>query len=1429
MVLRSAVAILSLLPLRLLNETTSSLPIAHFQIVDIIFSVHHPGFGGEDVVPELTSNPVSRLFFDWLTPFLTTGFSRPLEKDDFWQLPDDESSSNVADRLERNLLCTPMHLRDIDAAPSTTASPAKDSSDYSEKTDSLEKGAAPVDAAAPAAKKYDESMFKAIHNTFAKEMWIAGVLRLFADTLKTTTPLVTRVMLNWVTESYVYHRLSEAEREGQPAPRGIGFGVGLAFALFAMQELSSLLTNHSMQITMKGGLHIRSGLIAVIFRKALRISGKGRSEHNAGQITTMISTDATRLDRFATFAHILWIAPIQLAIGIGLLIGNLGYSAVVGLGVLILGLPLQIILVTVMFKQRAKGVKFTDKRIRLTTEVLQGIRLIKFFGWEPFYAQQMVELRKGEIHALQLTAVARSGMISLMTFIPILAAILSFVTYALTNHELNIAIIFSSLQLFNIIRMPLLFFPFVLASLSDALVAIRRIGTFLLAEDLPKPYEISNANELAVNADGDFAWETVGAPDHGSGAKKGSKEKKAAKKAAAAKKKASKEELPTHMDEKAAGNDASSEKTEEEKPFELKNVNLRVARGSFVGIVGRVGSGKSSVLQALIGEMRKTRGDVKFGGSVAYSPQSAWIRNATLRENILFGQEDDPERFDEVVHACSLEHDIEMLPEGDQTEIGEKGINLSGGQKARVSLARAAYSKSDIVLLDDPLSAVDAYVGKKIMDDCLLNGPLAKRTRVLVTHSLHVLDKLDYIYVMDHGEIIEHGTYEDLMANSVVFSRIVDEYGNAESDSDDEEEGGEASRKTARRALRDMVKVEPVSEEGQATKAEEKVKTTAALMQQEEREQGSVNWKVYSTYMKAAGGLYWGPFLLMLLTLNQAASVGNTLFLGFWTAGSVPGFKQGHYMAVYAGLGGAQAIFTFVLAFCFTLACLRASLNLFRGALSGVLYAPVSFFDTTPMGRIVSRFSKDQDTLDTDMSMNMFQFLTTLWQVLGTIGLVFYTFPYLGIVFVPLAILYQLVSIYYRRTSVEAKRWDSLLRSVLYASFSESLTGVSTIRAYREQDRSIKDAERGLDYQNRAYFMLNSLQRWLAVRLDLFGNILLIGIALFAAGFRTSVSPDKIGVVLTYTLGVTQFFSEMVAQYALIEQNMNAVERLKHYGVIPSEGARQTPADPPASWPAKGTIDFTNVKMAYREGLPLVLKDASFQIRAGEKVGIVGRTGAGKSSLLQALFRLKLDGVDTRHIGLETLRTRLALVPQDSVLFLGTLRDNIDPQRTRTDAELIQVLQRAWLLPRDGKADPATEAKFSLDAIVGDEGSNFSAGEKQLLALARALVKNSRVIVLDEATSSVDVETDAKLQRTIQTEFNTSTLLCIAHRLNTIAYYDRVLVMDQGKVAEFDTVLNLFDKEDSIFRSLCDEANLQRADILRIRSEHQNVTTSHST
>lgn len=1371
-----------------------------------------PAYGEGRVVPERHASLLSRLLFYWLDPLLKVGFSRPLEKDDLWSLPDEKLTTILAEHTERAFFTRhspderPSLLRTTDSNPSKS----DESPPFT-----LNESTSNIDSPTDKTSKQNPSLTLTLFRTFRTSFVLGGLGFFIASMLQTTVPLVTRELLSWLSKTYEWHRLgdearAQAKAAGDAAPRDVGYGLGLAFALFAMQEASSLFMNQGLQALMTTGLYVRTAVIGTIFRKSLRLSGRARLEHSVGQITTMISTDATRLDRAAWHFNGLWTSPVQIAVGIGLLVRNLGYSALVGLAILVLGLPLQFALVVVIFRQRRKGVDITDKRVRLTNEVLLGVRLIKYYGWETFYASRISDLRTQEVSTIRRVALARSLLIALLTFLPVLATILTFVTYSLTGHTLNAATVFSSLQLFNSIRFPLMIFPIVFSSVSDAVVALQRIGKFLNAEEGGESYAIEREVDDGVRVDADFVWEAAGKSDEGKPSDKTKKDKDDEKRS---KRKGRNEKDASVLPTTAPSDNEKQPLIEAVAPFALKNVRLTIPRGAFVAVVGKIGAGKSSLLKGLTGEMRKTRGEVMFGGPVAYVPQSAWIMNATVRENIIFGREDDDEKFQKIVQACSLSRDLEMLPNGELTEIGERGINLSGGQKARVSIARAAYSDADVVLLDDCLSAVDAHTGKALMQECLLSGPLSGKTRVLVTHALHVLDKVDYIYVMDEGRIVEEGTFANLRDSAPIFSKLMDDYGALEQadeiQSESKKGGGGASD----------------SAEGTEKKPQE------ALMQEEERSTGAVTWDTYRKYLKNAGSVAWAFLILALLILGQCATVANQLFLGFWTSQSISGFTQGQYMAVYAALGVAEAIATFFVSLVISWVALAAGLRLFKAALHGVLHSSTAFFDTTPMGRIISRLSKDQDTIDQELSMTLFNLLVDSMSIFGTIGLIFYSFPYLGIMLPPLVICYWTAAMYYRRTSVESKRLDSLMRSGLYASYNETLNGISTVRAFNEEERFLKAADRALDMENRAYYMTISLQRWLSIRLDFFGNILILAVSLFAVGERNNTNPAKVGVVLSYLLAMTQWFSEMVAGYALNEQNMNAVERILVYTELEPEGAEYTPNDPPSSWPSMGAIEFKDVELAYRKGLPLVLKGVSFQVKPGEKVGIVGRTGAGKSSLMQALFRMVemqsgsicIDGVNIRDIGLATLRNRLALVPQDSTLFLGTLRENLDPQKALTDAELISALQRSWLLPREG-SDDAADAKFGLDAMISDEGSNYSAGEKQLLALCRALVKNSRIIILDEATSNVDVETDAKLQKTIQTEFGGSTLLCIAHRLNTIAYYDRILVMDAGRVAEFDTPLKLFDQEESIFRSLCDEAGLSRQDIVRIRATVEHTT-----
>ncbi|KZW01126.1 hypothetical protein EXIGLDRAFT_719505 [Exidia glandulosa HHB12029] len=1336
-----------------------------------------PGFAQGKTVPASEAGLWSKIWIMWVFPLLKVGFSRPLQEDDLWQVEPSRKATLLGDNIEKTY---GHRVRKRDAKQPL---PAVD-------VEAAEKGGS--DAVAPE-RDYTWTLIFSLYSCFKVPFWTTGVLKLVADVLTVTSPLVSQAILLYLTTAYTHARVPDA-----PAPKSVGYGIALAIILFLMQAVATMCDNHCTLQALSTGIAIRTSMSSFLFRKSLRLSNKSRILHSKGQITTMLSEDAPRLDRVIFFGHQLWLAPLQFVIAIALLIKLLGVSALVGVAVLILSIPIQNVLVGAFFKAIRKNLTVTDSRVKLLQEVLQGIRSIKMYAWENVYGHKIVELRQRELRLIRNSAIAMSLIQGTMTLVPILSCTLTFVTYSLTGHDLTPATIFSALQLFTILRMPMLMFPAAISILAQSFASLKRMAKFISAEEAPAPFPVKPEGDIAIDIDGDFAWEEDAAEE--STAKpsdKGKKEKN--RKSVGAKEK-----------EKAKDAGESEEKAPESvpkaAPFALTDLRLQIQRGAFVAIVGRVGSGKTSLLQALAGEMRKTRGNVVLGGTVSYVPQSPWIVNASVKDNITFGEEDDSSRYQKVMRACSLQPDLDILQFGDRTEIGEKGINLSGGQRARVSLARAAYSSADIILLDDPISALDAHVGKAILDNCLVNGPLADRTRVLVTHALHMLPHVDRVYVLDRGRIVEEGHYKELLAQGGAFARLVEEFGSSDSEA----------------ALQKPKTAAVESEGGDKSKDQ-----APALMQEEDRATGSVDFAVYKKYFDAAGGsLAWIPSLLILLTITQAAQVASTLFLGFWTSRTIPGLANGHYIAIYSSLGIAQSFFQIITSFCWAIVGLKASYFLFANALSHVMGSPVSFFDTTPMGRIVSRLTKDVSVLDTQM----WQLFDSLFQVassiFGTIALVFYTFPYLGILFAPLFALYYVFLTFYRRNSVEVKRLESVLRSSLYSSYIETMNGISTVRATRQEPRFIHKTELAIDDQNRAAFLQYSIMVWLGLRINVFGNFLILGIGLLAVGERTDISPAKVGVVLSYTLSITQFLSEIVTSFAAVEQAMNGAERMITYGELPAEGSTipdQKP--PPPSWPSEGGITFKNVTMAYREGLPDVLHGISFSVKPGEKVGIVGRTGAGKSTLSQALLRLveirngaiEIDGVNIQSIDLPSLRAGVAIIPQDS-LFLGNLRENIDPLRTRTDAELLGILQKSHLLPGPGQSDPAAEARFTLDASLGQEGVGLSAGEKQQLALCRVLVKQSRIIILDEATSSVDVELDAKLQHTIRTELASSTLLCVAHRLNTIAHYDRVLVMDRGVAAEFDTPLVLFDQEHSIFRSLCDEAGLTRDDIVRIRT-----------
>ena len=742
-----------------------------------------------------------------------------------------------------------------------------------------------------------------------------------------------------------------------------------------------------------------------------------------------------------------------------------------------------------------------------------------------------------------------------------------------------------------------------------------------------------------------------------------------------------------------------------------------------------------------------------------------------------------------------------MLPDGDSTEIGERGITISGGQKQRLNIARAIYFDADIVLMDDPLSAVDAHVGRHIFDNAI-TGLLKDKCRILATHQLWVLNRCDRIIWMEGGKIQAIDTFDNLMAHHAGFKHLM------------ETTAVEEDKKNDEAAIDD----EPA--EGQKDK--KKKKRGQGLMQAEERAVASVPWSVYGAYIHASGTILNAPMTLFVLILSQGANIVTSLWLSYWTSNSL-GLSMGVYIGVYAGLGTAQAVLMFTFSIMLTMFGTTASKTLLGQAVERTLRAPMSFFDTTPLGRITNRFSRDVDVMDNNLTDAMRMYFLTLSMIISVFALIIAYFHWFALALAPLAILFLLAASYYRASAREVKRFESVLRSVVFAKFGEGLTGVASIRAYGLKDRFVADLRKAIDDMNGAYYLTFSNQRWLSVRLDLIGNALVFTTAILVVSSRFSVNPSIGGLVLSYILSIVQMLQFTVRQLAEVENGMNAVERIEYYGTQLEEEAPEHTIEVRKSWPEKGEIVFDNVEMRYRAGLPLVLQGLNMHVQGGERIGIVGRTGAGKSSIMSTLFRLVelsgghiyIDGLDISTLGLHDLRSRLAIIPQDPTLFRGTVRSNLDPFGEHTDLDLWSALRQADLVPADATMDDSEKdpTRIHLDSPVEEDGLNFSLGQRQMMALARALVRGSRIIVCDEATSSVDVETDDKIQATMAAAFRGRTLLCIAHRLRTIVGYDRVCVLDAGRIAELGTPLELWRRPGGIFRSMCDRSGVREEDI----------------
>ncbi|PVU97818.1 hypothetical protein BB559_001883 [Furculomyces boomerangus] len=1387
---------------------------------------------GREPCPEQTANIYSRLTFQWMTGLLSIGKKRVLRIEDMWQLPKYLSLDEANYRFNREW------KKEITKYPT------------------------------------NPNLWRVFARSYGGVISVSMIYRLIEDILGYLQTLIFSQLLGFVS--------SYARRKSIHEPIAKGFILSVAMLLISVSQ--SIFSHQYFHLSFYTGINVNNVLTAAVYKKSLKLSNSARQNTTTGDIFNRMTVDAQKISLVITYINIIWSGPLQVILAVTLLYNTIGPSAFTGVCIMIVGLPVAILISKKMQKIQKAQMKNKDKRIRLIDEILSKLRNLKQYGYN--YASQ------------SFVSSILSFLVSFGTF-----GVYSF--FGKRSHgPLNAQLVFVSLSLFNRLQAPITIFPLSLAFAIEANVSCKRIIKLLISEEIQKDAVITeefsseyvprNTKEKKIDPElmveiknGTFTWGYIqrekNEKKQGDISKMTKKEKKEDKK---------------KQDNEAKKNDNQEGDLFDDTPI-ISDINFKSYYGELVGIVGRVGSGKSSMVSAMLGDMKKLSGTVKVKGRVAYVPQQPWIINSTFRENILFGQPYNEKFYKKVIKACELEKDIEMLKGGDNAEIGEKGINISGGQRACISLARAVYSKADVYLLDDPLSAVDAHVGRNLMKNVIgPTGLLKHKCRILVTHAVHYLPILDNIYVVDNGRVVEHGTQKKLTSNrnGVLFqilgknannefevSDVGDKFDEYESEEDsliDNRTITNSSTSTINTALellnnntpeiqnRLSVEIFEIQKykkgykdsgnESQDSNANEYEEVKKPLLKKDSEEgklicieksqTGRVKLSIFMAYFKATS-LSGMLTCIFLLFMSQLLSVMANLWLKNWSSQSVKR-KQIHsttyYILIYGIFGLARAIASSAQNLTiWVVVAIQAAKKTHSALFQNVMHLPMSFFDTTPLGRVLNRFSKDQETIDSSLPKSFDMWAQSIFAVIAALVVISMNFYMFIIAVIPMAISYWFIYEYYITSSRELMRLESTTRSPIYAHFQETLYGVSTIRSYNHTERFINQNSNLIVTNTRAKFPYLSLSRWLGLRLEVIGGFIIFFASLFAVltvyidSKKTNgsfISPSTVGMAVSYSLTITHSLNMSIHQTAELENNIVSIERNKEYSELPTEAPEHIPENkPPSDWPEKGEISFRQYSTRYREGLDLVLKNIDLTIPPGSKVGVVGKTGAGKSSLSLALFRIieaaegsiVIDGIDISKIGLADLRSNLIIAPQDPILFEETLRYNLDPFEKHSDADIWNALElsklKPWVLQQSRNNSSPTEKPgevsavdvvndsqikgFGLDIHINQGGTNLSLGQRQLLCLARALLHRSRILILDEATAAIDVETDRFIQEMIRSEFKHCTVITIAHRLNTIMDSDYILVLDEGRIVEFDTPESLLADPNTVFSGLAARAD----------------------
>ncbi|XP_046989951.1 ATP-binding cassette sub-family C member 10 isoform X2 [Schistocerca americana] len=1164
------------------------------------------------------------------------------------------------------------------------------------------------------------SLMRALHRQFGVVFYSVGILKLAADVCGFAGPLLLNGLVKYV----------ETGDENRPS-EGYVYALGLCLSTLC----GALFSTHFTYLVALVGLQLRGALISMVYRKAMSVPGPALSSFSTGEVVNFMSTDTDRVVNACASFHAFWSIPLQVAVTLYLLYIQLGLSFLAGVAVTVLLIPVNKLLANKIGVLSSRLMASKDKRVQLLAEALAGIRTLKVLVWEDYFLSLINKVRSEEVKYLRGRKFLDALCVFFWAATPVLMSVLTFGTFALLGGKLTASTVFTGVALLQMLIAPLNAFPWVLNGIAEAWVSIGRLEKLMRLEDLDPDHYYSkmptdSGKTVLQLANASFSWSST---------------------------------LSV-----------------------LKNINITIKKGQLVGVCGHIGSGKSSLLAAIVADLELQSGSISLTdpktavfGLVAQSP---WLQRGSVRDNILFGRPYEQAKYRRVVEACCLDGDLQQLSAGDQTDVGEAGAALSGGQKVRIALARAVYQDMDIYLFDDILAAVDVPVAAHIFQHCVL-GLLQGKTRILCTHHVHYLTSADAVVVLAlGGRVSSFGSPDEVMS---------------------ELDGQEFKKEES-----EVLPIDSMGDTGDTKDLTVMSQNEEHTIEEEERETGAVAWNVYASYWKAVGH-FLAVAVLLSVTGMQTSRNLTDCWLGYWvTQASNNNVStdqdQNFYLTVYGSLAASNLIFTLARAFLFAWGGIQAAVIIHRRLLNVIIRAKVSFFDTTPLGRILNRFSSDTYAVDDSLPFILNILLAQVFSLLGTLAVTLYGLPWLVLVVVPLVPVYYRLQATYRLSARELKRLSSITLSPVYSHFSESLAGRTTVRALGGISRFCEENDRHLEASQKCQLAARAAEQWMGLRLQLVGVAVVGGVGLAAVVQRQLGTADAglVGLAISYALSATGVLGGVANAFAETEREMVAVERVLQY-VQSVEKESQGGEQPPYGWPAQGVVSFNGVVLRYREDVVASLQGVSFETRPGEKLGVVGRTGAGKSSLLAALFRLTdpssgritIDRVNTASLSLSTLRSRLAAIPQDPWLFSGTVHENLDPEGRHSPAELETALRRVGLWG-------AVRALGGPAADVGPGGKKLSTGQRQLLCLARAVLRAAKVVCVDEATAHVDAETDRAIQCALRNAFQQSTVICIAHRPHAVADFDRVMVMGGGKVLELDSPDALLKDEKSHFYQL---------------------------